>query len=45
MLKHEGTDKIRDIKYEDGYVDKIYYDNNTQLVFTSDKEKTGVDEV
>jgi hypothetical protein len=29
MLKHEGTDKIRDIKYEDGYVDKIYYDNNT----------------
>ena len=45
MLKFEGTDKIRDIKYEDGYVDKIYYDNNTQLVFTSDKEKTGVDEV
>lgn len=45
MLKHEGTDKIRDIKYEDGYVDKIYYDNNTQLVFTSDKEKTDVDEV
>ena len=45
MLKYEGTDKIRDIKYEGDYVYKIYYDNNTQLVFTSDKEKTGVDEV